>query len=48
MQNSNAFQFIEIDRIHESTTNPRLTFEQSKLEELAESIRTGGLIQPVV
>ncbi|NYF51656.1 ParB/RepB/Spo0J family partition protein [Tunturiibacter gelidoferens] len=47
MQDSSAFQFIAIDQIHESTTNPRLTFEQSKLEELAESIRQHGLIQPV-
>jgi len=47
MQDSSAFQFIAIDQIHESTTNPRLTFEHSKLEELAESIRQHGLIQPV-
>jgi len=47
MQDSSAFQFIAIDQIHESTTNPRLTFEQSKLEELAESIRQHGLIQPI-
>lgn len=47
MQDSSGFQFIAIDQIHESTTNPRLTFEQSKLEELAESIRQHGLIQPV-
>ena len=47
MQDSSAFQFIAIDQIHESTTNPRLTFEPSKLEELAESIRQHGLIQPV-
>ena len=47
MQDSSAFQYIAIDQIHESTTNPRLTFEQSKLEELAESVRQHGLIQPV-
>jgi hypothetical protein len=47
MQNSSAFQYIAIDQIHESTTNPRLTFEQNKLEELAESIRQHGLIQPI-
>jgi ParB family transcriptional regulator, chromosome partitioning protein len=47
MQDSSAFQFIAIDQIHESTTNPRQTFEQSKLEELAESIRQNGLIQPI-
>ncbi len=40
-------EYIAIDQIHESTTNPRQTFEQSKLEELAESIRQHGLIQPI-
>jgi ParB family chromosome partitioning protein len=47
MQNSSAFQYLAIDQIHESTTNPRQTFDLSKLEELAESIRQHGLIQPV-
>ncbi len=47
MQNSSAFQNLAIDTIHESTTNPRRTFEESKLQELAESIRHHGLIQPV-
>jgi ParB family chromosome partitioning protein len=47
MQNCNAFQFIAVDQIHESTTNPRETFEASKLEELAESIRRHGLIHPL-
>ncbi len=47
MQDSSAFQFLAIDTIHESTTNPRRTFEESKLHELAESIRHHGLIQPI-
>jgi ParB family chromosome partitioning protein len=47
MQDSSAFQYIAIDQIHESTINPRQTFEQTKLEELAESIRQHGLIQPI-
>jgi len=47
MQDSSNFQFLAIDTIHESTTNPRQTFEPSKLEELAESIRQHGLIQPI-
>jgi len=47
MQDSSAFQHVAIDLIDESTTNPRQTFELSKLEELAESIRQHGLIQPI-
>jgi ParB family transcriptional regulator, chromosome partitioning protein len=47
MQNSSAFQYLAIDTIHESTTNPRHTFDESKLQELAESIRHHGLIQPI-
>ena len=47
MQNSSEFQYIAIDTIHESATNPRRTFDEAKLQELAESIRTNGLIQPI-
>src|SRR5450755_4586646 len=47
MQNSSAFQFLALDTIHESAANPRRTFEESKLHELAESIRQQGLIQPI-
>jgi hypothetical protein len=32
-------------RIHESNTNPRRIFDECKLAELAESLRTQGLIQ---
>src|ERR1700722_19680414 len=47
MQDSSAFQFLAIDTIHESTTNPRRTFDEAKLNELAESIKHNGLIQPI-
>ena len=47
MQNSSAFQFLAIDTIHESSTNPSQSFEEAKFDELAESIRQHGLIQPV-
>ena len=47
MQNSSEFQYLAIDTIHESNTNPRRTFDEAKLQELAESIRTNGLIQPI-
>jgi ParB family transcriptional regulator, chromosome partitioning protein len=46
MQNS-AFQFLTLDTVHESATNPRRTFDESKLHELTESIRQHGLIQPI-
>ena len=47
MQDSSAFQFLAIDTIHESTANPRRTFDEAKLYELAESIKHNGLIQPI-
>jgi len=47
MQDSSAFQFLAVDTIHESTTNPRRTFDEAKLYELAESIKHNGLIQPI-
>ncbi len=47
MQNSSAFQYLMLDTIHESATNPRRTFDEAKLYELAESIRHNGLIQPI-
>ena len=47
MQDSSAFQYLAIDTIHESTTNPRRTFDEAKLYELAGSIKANGLIQPI-
>ncbi len=47
MQDSSAFQFLAVDTIHESNTNPRRTFDEAKLYELAESIKHNGLIQPI-
>jgi ParB family transcriptional regulator, chromosome partitioning protein len=38
MQNSSAFQYLAIDTIHESTTNPRRTFDEGKLQELADFV----------
>jgi ParB family transcriptional regulator, chromosome partitioning protein len=47
MKNNAGFQTIALTRIHESTTNPRSIFDESKLAELAASLRTQGLIQPL-
>jgi hypothetical protein len=38
MQDSSAFQYLAIDQIHESTTNPRRTFDEAKLYELADYV----------
>ncbi len=39
---------IDIDRIHRGKYQPRQTFDQQSLEELADSIRSQGIVQPVV
>lgn len=39
---------IEIDLIRPGHQQPRTTFDQTRLEELAQSIRTSGIIQPLL
>jgi ParB family chromosome partitioning protein len=39
---------IEIDLIHPGHQQPRTTFDQAKLDELAQSILTSGIIQPLL
>src|SRR5580692_9452711 len=41
-------QDIPLDRIQESKTNPRRTFDETKLAELAGNIRQHGVLQPVL
>jgi hypothetical protein len=50
MQNSSAFQYLAIDTIHESTTKPRRSFDESKLQELqrASSIMASSSPLPCV
>ncbi|HXE74879.1 MAG TPA: ParB/RepB/Spo0J family partition protein [Candidatus Xenobia bacterium] len=43
-----GIQEIPLDLIVASTFQPRTRFEQSALEELAQSMRTGGVVQPVI
>src|SRR5579864_4395512 len=45
---SPEYQRIALTLIDESPTNPRRTFNQEKLEELAKSIAAIGLLQPIV
>ncbi len=39
---------IAIDQLHPSPLNPRKAFDEGELQELANSIRTTGLIQPLI
>lgn len=41
------YRTIPLSLLDESTTNPRRTFESSKLVELAQSLSSSGLIQPI-
>jgi ParB family chromosome partitioning protein len=46
---SDALSFrVEVDRITPSPFQPRRTFDEAKIEELAASIRNQGIIQPLV
>jgi ParB/RepB/Spo0J family partition protein len=42
-----GYKSLPLASIHESTTNPRRTFDEAKLQELAESIASHGIIQPI-
>lgn len=44
---NSSIQFVEISQIEANPFQPRTEFEQKALEELAESIRVHGLIQPI-
>jgi ParB family transcriptional regulator, chromosome partitioning protein len=43
-----AMKDIPLLQIHESKTNPRRQFDESKLAELADNIRQHGVLQPVL
>ena len=46
--NKEDINFIEIDEIAPNESQPRKTFNKEKLEELTRSIKTHGVIQPIV
>lgn len=48
VETSPVFKTVQIDSLRESTTNPRRTFNASKLQELAESIKSKGVLQPLI
>ena len=45
---SDEIRDVEIDLIRPGQHQPRTTFDQARLEELAQSIRTSGVIQPLL
>ena len=43
-----VFQLLQVAAIVSSPTNPRKSFDQAKLQELADSIKASGVHQPVL
>ena len=42
------FRTLAIDQLRESPTNPRRSFDQDRLQELAQSIRAQGVLVPLI
>jgi ParB family chromosome partitioning protein len=47
-QSNESYLEIEIDLIEPNSSQPRSRFVEEKLEELAQSIRANGIVQPIV
>jgi ParB family chromosome partitioning protein len=47
-ENSDGLVELDIDRIQRGKYQPRQNFDQDSLQELADSIRSQGIVQPVV
>jgi hypothetical protein len=45
---SNEYSNVTMVQLAESATNPRKTFDEASLEELAQSIRSHGVLSPLV
>lgn len=41
-------QYIKINQLHESSMNPRKEYDQEGIDQLAESIRQVGILQPII
>jgi len=48
MANSAAYQNVDIESIRESASNPRQHFDEKGMGELTESIRTKGIVSPLL
>jgi ParB family transcriptional regulator, chromosome partitioning protein len=46
--NATEYRDLPLTMLAESTSNPRRTFEDDALKELAESIRTQGVLSPLL
>jgi ParB family chromosome partitioning protein len=46
--NANEYRNVSLSLLNESKTNPRRTFEETALKELADSIRTQGVLSPLL
>ena len=46
--NATEYRNVSLALLSESKTNPRRTFEETALKELAESIRTQGVLSPLL
>jgi len=44
----NEFQYIDVDRIEPNPEQPRKRFQQNELQELAETIKNVGVIEPII
>jgi ParB family chromosome partitioning protein len=45
---SDSIFWVEIEKVHPNPYQPRKEFDEAKLKDLAESIRTYGILQPMV
>jgi len=47
-EQDNGTQMLPVDKIHSNPFQPRNSFDEEKINELAQSIKTYGLLQPII